>query len=183
MIPPNQNKVDDLIQLDLGYIPDINIEDYRLTINGFVGTSVILTYADIVNIGNDKVIDDFHCVTGWTKESAEWKGVLSKKIAALVKPHKYAKYVLIGSYDGYTTNVGIDFLLKDNSILAIKYDGEVLTPEHGFPARLVIPDKYAYKSAKWVKTITFLDKEELGYWEQRGYSNGADPFKEERYAF
>ena len=182
MIPPNQNKVDDLIQLDLGYVPDVDIADYRLTIKGLVDNPAVLTYEDIVKIGNDKVIDDFHCVTGWTKESAEWEGVLSKKLAAIVKPHKNAKYVLIGSYDGYMTNIDTDFLLKDNSIIAVKYGGKVLTPEHGFPARLVIPDKYAYKSAKWVKTVTFLDKEELGYWEQRGYSNGADPFKEERYA-
>ena len=182
MIPPNQNKVEDLIQLDLGYVPDVDIADYRLTIKGLVDNPAVLTYEDIVKIGNDKVIDDFHCVTGWTKESAEWEGVLSKKLAAIVKPHKNAKYVLIGSYDGYMTNIDKDFLLKDNSIIAVKYGGKVLTPEHGFPARLVIPDKYAYKSAKWVKTITFLDKEELGYWEQRGYSNGADPFKEERYA-
>ncbi|MHB1661314.1 MAG: molybdopterin-dependent oxidoreductase [bacterium] len=182
MIPPNQNKVNDLIQLDLGYIPDVDIKDYRLAVKGLVDNPIVLTYADIENIGNDKVTDDFHCVTGWTKESAEWEGVLSKKIVAKAKPHKDAKYVLIGSYDGYTANVGIGFLLKDNSILAIKYGGKVLTREHGFPLRLVIPDKYAYKSAKWVKTITFLNREELGYWEQRGYSNSADPLKEERYA-
>ncbi len=182
MIPPNQKKVDELIQLDLGYIPDIGIDDYRLTINGLVDNPLVLTYQDVVNMANDKVIDDFHCVTGWTKESAEWEGVLSKKIVSIVNPNKNAKYVLIGSYDGYTTNVGIDFFVKDKSILAIKYGGETLSPEHGYPLRLVISDKYAYKSAKWVKVITFLDKEELGYWEKRGYSNGADPFKEERYA-
>ena len=182
MIPPNQKKVDDIIQLDLGYIPDVSTDDYRLTINGSVENPTVFTYDDLAKIGNDKVIDDFHCVTGWTKESAEWEGVLSKKLCDIVKPLKDAKYVLIGSYDGYTTNVDADFLLKDNSIFALKYAGKVLTREHGFPLRLVIPDKYAYKSAKWVKAITFLDKEELGYWEQRGYSNTADPFKEERYA-
>ena len=182
MIPPNQKKVEDLLRLDLGYIPDVSIADYRLTVQGMVENPAVFTYEDIVKIGNDKVTDDFHCVTGWTKESAEWEGALSQKLAAIVKPIKNAKYVLIGSYDGYTTNVDADFLLKDNSIFALKYAGKILTPEHGFPLRLVIPDKYAYKSAKWVKTVTFLDKEELGYWEQRGYSNGADPLKEERYA-
>jgi DMSO/TMAO reductase YedYZ molybdopterin-dependent catalytic subunit len=182
MIPPNQKKVDELIQLDLGYIPDVSVDDYRLTINGLVDNPLVLAYQDIATMANDKVIDDFHCVTGWTKESAAWEGVLTKKIAAQVKPDKKAKYILIGSYDGYTTNVGIDFFIKDNSILAIKYGGETLSREHGYPLRLVISDKYAYKSAKWVKVITFLDKEELGYWEKRGYSNGADPFKEERYA-
>ena len=182
MIPPNQKKAEDLLRLDLGYIPDVSIADYRLTVQGLVENPAVFTYEDIVKIGNDKVTDDFHCVTGWTKESAEWEGALSQKLAAIVKPLKNAKYVLIGSYDGYTTNVDADFLLKDNSIFALKYAGKILTPEHGFPLRLVIPDKYAYKSAKWVKTVTFLDKEELGYWEQRGYSNGADPLKEERYA-
>jgi DMSO/TMAO reductase YedYZ molybdopterin-dependent catalytic subunit len=182
MIPPNQKKVDELIQLDLGYIPDVSISDYRLTINGMVMNPLVLTYQDVLNMANDKVIEDFHCVTGWTKESAEWEGVLSKKIAAEVKPGKNAKYVLLGSYDGYTTNVGIDFFTKDNSILATKYGGEILSREHGYPLRMVIPDKYAYKSAKWVKVITFLDTEEFGYWEKRGYSNVADPFKEERYA-
>jgi DMSO/TMAO reductase YedYZ molybdopterin-dependent catalytic subunit len=182
MIPPNQKKAEDLLRLDLGYIPDVSIADYRLTVQGLVENPAVFTYEDIVKIGNDKVTDDFHCVTGWTKESAEWEGALSQKLAAIVKPIKNAKYVLIGSYDGYTTNVDADFLLKDNSIFALKYAGKILTPEHGFPLRLVIPDKYAYKSAKWVKTVTFLDKEELGYWEQRGYSNGADPLKEERYA-
>ncbi|MHB1679151.1 MAG: molybdopterin-dependent oxidoreductase [bacterium] len=181
MIPPHQRKVDELIQLDLGYVPEININDYRLTINGDIENPVIFTYDDIVNIGNDKVIDDFHCVTGWTLESAEWEGVLAKKIASMVKPLQDAKYVLIGSYDGYTTNVDIDFFLKDNSLLALKHNGNTLMPEHGFPVRLIIPDKYAYKSAKWIKVIKFLKKEELGYWEKRGYSNNADPFKEERY--
>ena len=182
MIPPNQKKAEDLLRLDLGYIPDVSIADYKLTVQGLIENPAVFTYEDIVKIGNDKVTDDFHCVTGWTKESAEWEGALSQKLAAIVKPIKNAKYVLIGSYDGYTTNVDADFLLKDNSIFALKYAGKILTPEHGFPLRLVIPDKYAYKSAKWVKTVTFLDKEELGYWEQRGYSNGADPLKEERYA-
>jgi DMSO/TMAO reductase YedYZ molybdopterin-dependent catalytic subunit len=182
MIPPHQKIADELIRLDLGQIPEINIKDYRLAVSGDILNPVVLTYGDIADMGKDKVIGDFHCVTGWTKESAEWEGILTKKIAAMVNPGQDAKYVLIGSYDGYTTNVDIDFFLRDNSLLAIKYGGKTLTPEHGFPVRLVIPDKYAYKSAKWVNAIKFLKKEDLGYWEKRGYSNSADPFKEERYA-
>lgn len=182
MIPPNQKKVSELIQLDLGQIPELNIEDYRLSISGDVLNPAVLNYRDIEALGEDEVIDDFHCVTGWTKESVKWEGVLTKKIVDMVNPRQDAKYVLVSSYDGYTTNVDIDFFLKDNSLLAIKHAGKILTPEHGFPVRLVIPDKYAYKSAKWVNSIQFLNKEELGYWEKRGYSNSADPFKEERYA-
>ncbi len=181
MIPPHQKKVDELIRLDLGYIPEINVNDYRLSISGDIENPIVFTYSDIVNIGKDKVIDDFHCVTGWTKESNTWDGVLTKEIAKIVKPDLDVRYILIGSYDGYTANVDIDFFLKDNSLLALKHNGNTLTPEHGFPVRLIIPDKYAYKSAKWVKVIKFLKKEELGYWEKRGYSNNADPFKEERY--
>lgn len=182
MIPPNQKQVNDLIRLDLGYIPEMDIKDYRLTVNGDVENTKVFTYEEILNIGTDKITDDFHCVTGWTKESNVWEGILTKKIVDIVKPDPLAKYILIGSYDGYTTNIDVNFFLKDNSILAIKHDGNIIKKEHGYPLRLIIPDKYAYKSAKWVKVITFLKKEEFGYWEKRGYSNSADPFKEERYS-
>lgn len=182
MLPPNQSGVDDLIRLDLGVIPEIDINKYRLELRGDIKNKVDLSFNDFSNLGYISIADDFHCVTGWSKLGAVWEGVSAQKIIELAVPSKDAKYVLISSYDGYSTNIGIkDFSLK-NSIFAVKYMEKQLKPENGFPVRYVLPVKYAYKSAKWVKRVDFLDKEELGFWEKRGYSNNADPLKEERYS-
>ncbi len=182
MLPPNQSEVDDLIRLDLGYIPDIDINDFKLEISGDVKNKLDLTYEEFLALGLGTVTDNFHCVTGWSKLNAKWEGVLASKIIEKAMPAKNAKFVLIYSYDGYSTNTKLEDFSAKNSIFAIKYMDNILKKENGYPVRLVISSKYAYKSAKWVRKIIFLSREELGYWEQRGYSNSADPFKEERYS-
>jgi len=112
----------------------------------------------------------------------KWEGVAFKTISELAKPLKEARYVTVVAEGDYTTSLPLKDLLDDDVLLAYRFDDEPLEPKHGGPLRLVVPKKYAYKSAKWVRKLRFTAEQELGYWEKRGYSNTADPWKEERYA-
>ena len=123
---------------------------------------------------------DFHCVTQWSALDNTWEGVLFSDIVDLVKPAPEAKYVMAHCYGGYTTNLPLD-VATEEGILAHKQDGEELGRDHGWPLRLVVPSRYAWKSAKWVCAIEFIDENQPGFWEQRGYNNNADPWKEERF--
>ena len=128
------------------------------------------------------MVSDVHCVTGWSKLDSSWKGVSTHTILSLVGDRPEAKHVLVRSADDYTTNISLEDFLKPDNLLAVKYNDKTLTPEHGYPLRLVIPSLYFWKSAKWITKINFLREREKGYWELRGYHNRGDPWKEERYA-
>jgi DMSO/TMAO reductase YedYZ molybdopterin-dependent catalytic subunit len=147
-----------------------------------VHNPVKLSYDEFLKLPKTVSISDFHCVTGWSRLDNKWEGVLLKTICDLVKPLKEAKYVTITCEDGYTTSLPIADLLDPEVILAYQLHDKPLSAEHGGPLRLVVPKKYAYKSAKWVRRLRFTRDQELGFWETRGYSNTADPWKEERYA-
>jgi DMSO/TMAO reductase YedYZ molybdopterin-dependent catalytic subunit len=125
-------------------------------------------------------MSDFHCVEGWSVLDVAWQGVRFADAADLASPTERARFATIGCDGGYTTSLPLADLMRPDVLLAWGIDGEELTPEHGFPLRLIVPHKYAYKAAKWVRWMRFTHEQELGYWEQRGYSNSADPWKEER---
>jgi DMSO/TMAO reductase YedYZ molybdopterin-dependent catalytic subunit len=124
---------------------------------------------------------DFHCVTSWSRFDNEWEGVSFKHLISLVKPLSLARFVLFSSYDDYTTNLPLEACDDDDVLLACKWNGVSLTKEHGGPVRIIVPKRYAWKGAKWVKTITFSDRDEKGFWEVRGYSNTALPWENDRY--
>jgi len=127
-------------------------------------------------------VSDFHCVEGWSVLHNKWEGVAFKTIVKMVSPKNDAKYVFFSCDDGYTTSLPLAELLDDDVLLAYQLNDKLIQAENGAPVRLIVTKKYAYKSAMWLKRITFTSKPELGYWESRGYSDTADPWKEDRYS-
>lgn len=181
-IPPNQRVTSKFPVLHVGPVPEFDPKTWDFTVEGLVENPMKLTYEEFLNLPKIISASDFHCVTGWSKLDSKWEGVAFKVISDLVKPLKEARYVTVVAEGGYTTSLPLEDLLEDDVVLAYRLDDKPLEPKHGGPLRLVVPKKYAYKSAKWVRKLRFTEEQELGYWEKRGYSNTADPWNEERYA-
>jgi DMSO/TMAO reductase YedYZ molybdopterin-dependent catalytic subunit len=181
-LPPGQRQVRDFPVLDLGVRPEMPLNKWELKIQGQVNNPVTLTWPQFLALPQIKDISDFHCVTTWSQFDMEWEGVAFLILAELVKPKPEARHVLFESYDGYSTNNPIEVCLDDDVLIAHKWNGNPLSREHGGPARVIIPKRYAWKGAKFIRQITFLERDTLGYWELRGYSNTADPWSEDRFA-
>jgi DMSO/TMAO reductase YedYZ molybdopterin-dependent catalytic subunit len=181
-IPLNQEITSEFPVLHVGSIPIFDPKKWDFIVGGLVKTPIKLTYKDFIKLPRTLSISDFHCVTGWSRLNNKWEGVSFETIAALVKPLDKARYVTIKAEGGYATSLFLGDLLDKEVLLAYRLDDKSLEPKYGGPLRLVVPKKYAYKSAKWVRKLIFTEKQELGYWEKRGYSNTADPWKEERYS-
>lgn len=181
-VPPGQRLSRELRRLDLGVIPRFNEPKWWLRIEGLVEKKLSLTLSELVAFQHTNVIADFHCVTGWSRLDNRWEGIPFKSIVEVAKVRPEAKFVTFECGDGYTTSHPLSDLLRDNVLLALSLDGQRLAAEHGGPLRLIVPQKYAYKSAKWVEGIRFTAEKELGYWEERGYSDTADPWTEDRYS-
>lgn len=180
-IPPNQRVTSKFPVLHVGPVPKFDPLTWDFVVEGLVENSLRLTYEEFLKLPKSVSVSDFHCVTGWSKLDNRWEGVAFKTVSDLVNPLKGARYVTVVAEGDYTTSLPLEDLLKDDVLLAYKLDDKPLEPKHGGPLRLVVPKKYAYKSAKWVRKLRFTKKQELGYWEKRGYSNTADPWKEQRY--
>jgi DMSO/TMAO reductase YedYZ molybdopterin-dependent catalytic subunit len=180
-IPPNQRVTSKFPVLHLGAIPKFDPKTWDFVMEGLVEKPLRLTYEEFLKLPKMVSVSDFHCVTGWSRLDSRWEGVAFKTISDLVKPLKEAKYVTVVAERDYTTSLPLEDLLDNDVLLAYRLDDKPLEPKHGGPLRLVVPRKYAYKSAKWVRKLRFTEEQELGYWEKRGYSNTADPWKEERY--
>lgn len=181
-LPPGQKLTTNFPVLDLGIKPEVPLEDWSLEIKGEVTHPLKLTWEEFQELPQVEDTSDFHCVTTWSRYDCAWRGVALTELFERVQPTEAAKFVYFTSYDGYTTNVPLERCLDDDVLIATQFDGEPLTREHGGPARVIIPKLYAWKGAKFVREIDFLSEDKLGFWEVRGYSNSADPFKEERYA-
>jgi DMSO/TMAO reductase YedYZ molybdopterin-dependent catalytic subunit len=181
-LPPGQKLTTGFPVLDLGVQPDIPLGEWSLAIDGLVEKPVMLDWAQLNALPQVTDLSDFHCVTTWSKYDCEWSGVAFTTLFELVAPKPEARFVYFTSYDGYSTNVPLMHCLDDDVLLATKFGGEPVSREHGGPARVIIPKLYAWKGAKFVKSITFLAEDRLGFWEVRGYHNVGDPWKEERYA-
>jgi DMSO/TMAO reductase YedYZ molybdopterin-dependent catalytic subunit len=163
-------------------VPKINLESWALVVEGEVEKPLRLSWSDIQKLPKVESVSDFHCVEGWSVLSCRWEGIHFKHIVDLAKPKENAKFVSFQCADGYTTSLSLEELLKDSVLLAYKLDGKILEEGLGAPLRLVVPDKYGYKSAMWLMQIKFTSKKELGYWESRGYSDTADVWKNDRFA-
>jgi len=187
-LPPGQHEIEHLPVLHVGSIPRVALADWDLRIEGEVREPKRLTYQELRALPSVIDVSDFHCVESWSLLDIAWQGVRFSDIAELAGPTERARFVTIGcdgssraeSRDDYTTSLPIEDMMRPDVLLAWGMNGEDLDPEHGFPLRLVVPHKYAYKAAKWVRWIRFTYEQEVGYWEQRGYSNSADPWREER---
>ncbi len=181
-LPPGQKLTKGFPVLDLGIQPEIPIAQWTLTVDGLVAKPRSLSWETFNQLPQVEDVSDFHCVTTWSKFDCRWGGVAFTTLYELAAPKPEARFVYFTSYDGYSTNAPLEACLDDDVLVATHFDGAPLPREHGGPARVIIPKLYAWKGAKFVKAITFLERDKLGFWEVRGYSNGADPFKEERYA-
>ncbi len=181
-LPPGQKLTTGFPVLDLGIQPDIPQSAWTLTLDGLVEQPKALSWAEFNALPQVEDVSDFHCVTTWSKYDCRWGGVAFTTLYELAQPKPEARYVDFTSYDGYSTNVPLAACLDAGVLVATRFDGQPLSREHGGPARVIIPKLYAWKGAKFVRGITFLAEDKLGFWEVRGYSNGADPWKEERYA-
>jgi len=181
-LPPGQREVKNFPVLDLGIHPKISREEWQLTIRGHVENPVTLDWNEFTALEQFKDTSDFHCVTTWSKFDMQWQGVSFFTIAELVRPKKSATHVFFKGYDQYSTNTTLDAVMDDDTLIAHMWNGEPLNVEHGGPARVIVPKLYAWKGAKWVKEIIFLNRDILGFWEVRGYSNTADPSTEDRSA-
>ena len=181
-LPPGQRVREDFPVLHYGDVPQFNEKTWDFTVKGLVKKPLKFSYKDLLSLPATELSADFHCVTGWSKFALRWKGILFRTIASIAEPLKEARFVNIIAEQGYTTNLPMDAAMGDDIIFAYEYNGKPLTPEHGFPLRLVVPERYAYKSAKWVRGVDFLKEDKKGFWETRGYSNSADPWKEERFS-
>ena len=181
-LPPGQKLTTGFPVLDLGIQPDVPLTDWSLTIDGLVEKSIRLSWAEFNALPQVQDTSDFHCVTTWSRYDCRWGGVAFTTLYELVRPKPEAKFVYFTGYDGYSTNVPLENCLDDDVLVATSFDGAPVSREHGGPARIIIPKLYAWKGSKFAKGITFLANDKPGFWEVRGYSNTADPWKEERYS-
>ena len=181
-VPAGQKQVNNFPVLDMGIKPCISTADWRLRVFGLVQNELDLDWAAYKALPQISDISDFHCVTRWSQLDMDWQGVLARDALALAMPLNNAKFVTLHGYDGYTTNLPLEALLDDDVIIAHSVLGQILTKDHGGPVRMVVPKRYAWKGAKWLKAIELHEHDKRGFWEVRGYHNEADPFKEERFS-
>ena len=180
-LPVGQHQARGWPVLDLGRKPLVSREQWRLTLDGAVASPTTLGWDDLMAL--EQVVDtsDFHCVTTWSRFDMTWRGVRFSTLAALADPHDDATHVMVHGYDGYTTNVSLAEALKDDVLVTWEVDGEPLPMEHGGPVRMITPQLYAWKGAKWISRIEFMLADQPGFWEQRGYSMTAHPWRNDRY--
>jgi len=180
-LPPGQRKVENWPVLDLGVRPDVTLERWQLTVDGLVEHPIRWNWAEFRAQPVFRDVSDIHCVTAWSRFDNAWEGVSVRHIIATVRPKPEARFVVLHSYDDYTTNLPLDDFNTEDALLAHSWQGKPLTAEHGGPVRAIVPKLYFWKSAKWLRRIEFVAADRSGFWEQRGYHDHGDPWTEERY--
>ncbi len=181
-VPAGQKQVTNFPVLDLGIRPNVNTTNWTLRVFGLVENEIVLDWMGFRSLPQIQDTSDFHCVTRWSQLDMQWSGVSARELLMRAMPLPLAKFVTLHSYDGYTTNLPLEALLDDDVIIAHSVFGHSLTAEHGGPVRLVVPKRYAWKSAKWLKAIELHADDKPGFWEVRGYHNDADPWLEQRFS-
>ena len=181
-IPPGQYKTDKFPVLHYGSVPRADLAQWDFKVFGEVEAPFALTWDQFKTLPRKTVETDIHCVTRWSKLDTVWEGVAIQEIMSLAQVRPSATHVVAHSEQGYTANLPLSVLDDDDVILADTFDGKPLDPEHGYPLRLLVPKRYFWKSAKWIRGLEFLDHDQLGFWERYGYNNNADPWKEERFS-
>lgn len=180
-LPPGQHLVRDWPVLDLGIQPEIPLDRWNLRIFGEVQDQVTLDWTGFQALPQHDVTTDMHCVTTWSRYDNAWRGVTTRDLMALVHPTPEARFVILHSHDGYTTNLPLDDFAAEDALLATHWQGQPITRAHGGPVRVLVPHLYLWKSAKWVQRIEFSPVDKPGYWEVRGYHMRGEPWAEERY--
>ena len=180
-VPPGQHAVEDFPVLSAGPTPRMRLDKWSFAIEGLVDKSVKWAWEEFLHLPMQTFVVDIHCVTKWTKLDTRWQGVSVDTLFEHVRLDPKAMYVTAFGDGGYTTNVPLPDIINGQAFVAYQYDGQPLAPEHGGPARLVVPKLYFWKSAKWVRGLRLMEKDKSGFWESLGYNNHGDPWKEERY--
>ncbi|WIG57681.1 MAG: oxidoreductase, molybdopterin binding protein [Ktedonobacterales bacterium] len=180
-LPPGQYHTKKWPILSYEKTPRFDPTSYQFKVWGAVENPIQLTWDELLALPRTTLTTDFHCVTTWSRYDNEWEGVHIREILGRVKPTSEAHFVTAHSFTGYTTNMPLTALDDDDVMIVFRHDGQDLEPDHGGPVRLLVPKLYAYKSAKWLNGLEFMENDRPGFWEIRGYSNSADPWNEERY--
>ncbi|KXK21480.1 MAG: molybdopterin binding oxidoreductase [Chloroflexi bacterium OLB15] len=179
-LPPGQSLTLDFPVLHYGGIPQFNPETWDMRVFGLVDQEMRWNWQEFQALPAVKIATDIHCVTRWSKFDTEWEGILFRDFVKLFGVKPEAKYVIAHCDGDYTTNTPLNIMYDDDVLLAYKFNGQYLAPEHGFPVRTLVPKRYFWKSAKWLRALEFSPVDKPGFWEQAGYHNEGDPWREER---
>jgi DMSO/TMAO reductase YedYZ molybdopterin-dependent catalytic subunit len=183
-LPPGQYLTEKWPVLHAGNVPHYSdLATWTFRVLGEVENELELSWEQFNELPQSSNVQDIHCVTRWSRFDASFEGVHWSELAKLARPKPTARFVIAHAEAGFTSNVPLSFLEDPNALLATHADGEPLSPEHGYPLRLVIPGKYFWKSAKWLRAIELSSVDRPGFWERYGYHNDADPWRQERYGF
>jgi DMSO/TMAO reductase YedYZ molybdopterin-dependent catalytic subunit len=182
-IPPGQYATGKWPVLHAGSVPRTDLATWDLRVLGLVRHPARLSFDELLGLGTREQTSDIHCVTRWSRLDMPWRGVPLRTLIELVEPLASVRFLIAHAEQGYTANLPIEAALADDALVAFEADGEPLTPEHGYPARLMVPSRYFWKSAKWLRGIELTDVDRPGFWEASGYHNDGDPWAEERYGF
>jgi len=181
-LPPGQVKTDKWPVLHHGQVPDVELASWSLVVDGRVERPQRWSWEEFQELPRARVHSDIHCVTRWSRYDNLWEGVALRDVIGLASPAADARFAIIHAELGFTTNLPLMELMQDDVLLADRHDGQPLSPEHGWPLRLVVPRRYFWKSAKWVRRLELVAADEPGFWERNGYHNDADPWREERFS-
>jgi DMSO/TMAO reductase YedYZ molybdopterin-dependent catalytic subunit len=180
-LPPGQSLTQKWPVLHVGSIPRFDPATWDFNIWGLVKEPKRFTWAEFSALPTRTQISDMHCVTRWSKFDSLFEGIPVAEVMKQVELLPEARYVLVHADPSYTTNLPLDEFLAEDAMFVLKYEGQPLTPEHGYPVRLLVPKLYLWKSAKWVRGLEFMAKDRSGFWETYGYHNHGDPWLEERF--
>lgn len=181
-LPPGQIVTEKWPVLHHGDVPAIDLARWDLVLDGLVERPQRWAWDEFQRLPRTQVHSDIHCVTRWSRYDNTWEGVSLRTVMALASPKPEGRHAILHAEAGFTTNLPIAELLQDDVLLADRHDGQPLAPEHGWPLRLVVPRRYFWKSAKWIRRIELVARDEPGFWERNGYHNDADPWREERFS-
>lgn len=181
-VPPGQYVTDDFPVLSAGPTPRVQLDQWRFTIEQLGNESASWSWKEFLQLPAQEFVADIHCVTKWSKLDTHWQGVSIDTLLEQIDLDPHVMYVTAFCYGGYTTNLPLPEILNGRAFVAYNYEGSPLPPEHGGPARLVVPHLYFWKSAKWVRGLRLIPEDKAGFWETFGYNNHGDPWKEERYS-
>ncbi|MBI3961822.1 MAG: sulfite oxidase-like oxidoreductase [Deinococcus sp.] len=181
-VPPGQYLTTKFPVLTYGPVPSIPLEQWKCEAWGLVEEPKSWSYQEFLALPHVTLTADFHCVTRWSQLDNTWEGISIHEVMKQLRLKPEAGHVMVHSYGGYTTNLPLEDLLQDNVLFAYKRNGENLSPDHGWPMRLIVPHLYAWKSAKWVRGLEFIAQDRPGFWETYGYHMHGDPWTEERFS-
>lgn len=181
-VPPGQTVTERFPILHEGEVPLYDLNSWSLRVFGEVEQERTFSFEELMALPQTKTLCDIHCVTRWSKLGTEWEGIKFADLLPLLGAKPEARFVMIHADEDYETNLPLDDLLREDVLLAHRFDGEPLTDKHGWPLRLLVPHLYFWKSAKWIRGIEFMKEDRPGFWERNGFHNYADPFKEQRFS-